>query len=557
MAATTSPSVKPVTEDLNSNIRTPDIPLGLIEGVVNALETDAPVAISIFEQLEALVLETPPRPSPGRIVGTTEDDLLAGSNQSDQIFALAGDDIVIALGGDDRIFGGGGADLVIAGAGSDLVEGGSGDDQISGDLGNDNLNGDDGVDVIFGGDDNDLVNGGNGGDRIFGEVGNDILNGNAGGDFFNGGAGADIISGGSGNDRAFGGAEDDDVFGNSGNDALNGDAGNDLLSGGSGNDIVFGGTENDILTGGDNTDRLIGGAGSDSLSGDRGNDRLIGVDPFIPAFGFGLGEIDTLSGGVGRDTFVLGQGTEVFYDDGGNSDFALISDFELFNQDVIELPAFLEPPAPAVAEVFFDAGQLLPDAQVIPTGTPAITGNLSSGNDVDLFQITLAGGGTFSATTASNLDSQLFLFDENGLGVFANDDSESTLQATLPAGSPLTPLEAGTYFLAISDFNNDPVSSQGNIFGFSEDFSPLQIPIGPGGGLPLSGFTGSGFGIGGDYAIALTGIEGQAISPLSLGASPAGLPFGTGISFENDLIAIVEGVALSQLNLFGGSFNFV
>jgi len=105
-------------------------------------------------------------------------------------------------------------------------------------------------------------------------------------------------------------------------------------------------------------DALVGGVGSDFLSGGSGNDTLIGVDPFVPAFGFGGTadnpvapfEIDTLTGGAGSDTFFLGDnGTvlgitredsrpEVYYVDGGNSDFALITDFNL-SEDVIQLPA--------------------------------------------------------------------------------------------------------------------------------------------------------------------------------------------------------------------------
>ena len=169
-----------------------------------------------------------------------------------------------------------------------------------------------------------------------------------------------------------------------------------------------------------------------------------------------------------------------------------------------------------------DAGQLLTEAQIIPSVEPtldSITGNLSSNNDVDLFQVTLTGGGTFSATTQGTdttvSDPQLFLFDENGFGVFGNDDFNS-LQPTLPAETPLTPLEPGTYFLAISSFNNDPVSSFGEIFASSDQFGQFGSVLettGPGGGAPLSGFTDAG-GSTGSYTIALTGVE--AASPFSL-----------------------------------------
>ncbi len=200
---------------------------------------------------------------------------------------------------------------------------------------------------------------------------------------------------------------------------------------------------------------------------------------------------------------VVGDTVDAIFDTGGDLIDAAI-DF-LGNGSVTEIG---------------DAGQLLADAQVIPPGAAtveSITGTLSSSNDVDLFQITLTGGGTFSATTEGTdttvSDPQLFLFDENGFGVLGNDDFNS-LQPTLRASSSLTPLEPGTYFLAISEYNNDPVSVGGLIFPdfpFNQVLGPTEI----GGELPLSGFTGGGFSLGsGDYTIALTGVE--AASPFSL-----------------------------------------
>ena len=367
---------------------------------------------------------------------------------------------------------------------------------------------------------------------------NDIIKGNNGAEILNGAAGNDILRGGSGNDRFFAGDGNDQLFGERGDDQLIADAGNDTVNGGEGNDIVFGGNGNDILTGEAGRDELVGGEGNDFLSGGNGDDRLTGVDPSIPGLGFVFGEIDSFTGGGGRDTFVLGAGTQVFYNDLGNTDYALINDFNI-SRDLIELPANPEPVTATATEIG-DAGQLLSNAQVIPGGTDFITGTISSNNDVDLFQITL-GGGTFSATTVGGaaFDTQLFLFDENGLLVAQNDDSDSslTLQSTLSvsptSGSTIpvtttgtTSLNPGTYFLAISSYDNDPVGS------------------------PLSDFTGDGFG-NGSYTIALTGVQGNSFS---LGSSPDGFPPGTAISFGNDLIAIVQGVSIPD---FSRGFVFV
>lgn len=489
------------------------------------------------------------------ISGTDESNFLAGTTGSDRIFGLAGDDTIIALAGDDQIFGGDGDDLIVAGDGIDVIEGGLGNDDISGDAGNDTINGGDGVDVINGGDGNDLIRGGNGGDRINGDAGDDLINGDTGNDNINGGDGADIISGDAGSDRIFGGAGNDNISGGIGDDQLNGDAGDDLVQGGAGNDIVFGGTGfgNDTLTGGDGADTLIGGAGNDNLSGGNGIDRLIGVEPFAPGFEFIFDEIDTLTGGANRDTFVLGSTTDLYYDNGGISDYALITDFNI-SEDVIELPLFTRTANASVAEIG-DAGQSLLDSQIIPGGSGtlnSISGTLSSGNDVDLYQITLTGGGTFSASTVGNsfADTQLFLFDQNGFGVIANDQASGTSQSTLFETTPLAP---GTYFLAITGYDNDPVSQGGLIF--PTGFGPDETVVGPtevGGGSPLSGFTGNGFGASDFYTITLTGV--QATPPLSLGSISINNVVGTGISFNNDLIAVVQGVSISD---FSNGFVFV
>lgn len=370
---------------------------------------------------------------------------------------------------------------------------------------------------------NDILQGTQSADVISGLGGNDTINGLGGNDILNGGPGLDILNGGNGNDNLLGLSGNDNLSGGTGADLLDGGTGNDSLFGQGGNDQVLGGQGNDTLNGDIGNDNVTGGVGNDSLVGGAGNDTLIGVDP---AQGFGAGELDTLNGGAGSDRFVLGQGAEVFYDNSGNSEFALISDFNL-SQDVIQLPNF----QPGNVNEIGDTGQNISNAQVIPSGTTlleTISGTISSDNDVDLYQITLAGE-PFSATTtnAAVFDTQLFLFDEDGVLLAGNDDSDSS-QSTLSDSS----LDAGTYFLGISSFNNDP-----------------NDPV----GSELSGFTGDGFS-NGDYTIELTGVVSAPSPAFSLGASPANLPPGTGIFFENDLIGIVQGVSIPNFN---SGFDFV
>ena len=135
-----------------------------------------------------------------------------------------------------------------------------------------------------------------------------------------------------------------------------------------------------------------------------------------------------------------------------------------------------------------DAGQLPSTAQPVNSPTDgttvnAISGNLDNDNDVDLYQLFLTEGQPFTANTVdgTEVDTQLFLFDGSGLGLSSNDDTASTLlQSTVPLNEPFTPAASGTYYLGISSYDNDPLSSQGYIFGASGE------PTGPGAGLPLS-----------------------------------------------------------------------
>jgi hypothetical protein len=175
---------------------------------------------------------------------------------------------------------------------------------------------------------------------------------------------------------------------------------------------------------------------------------------------------------------------------------------------------------PATITEIGDAGELLGTAQVAdsqPGGTSLtnIYGFLESGG-ADLFRIYLTGGQTFSATTtlsgdANFFDSQLFLFDSAGMGIYANDDDDnSPPQSTLPASISFTPSASGTYYLAISGSGYLPASAGGSIFpvsgGLLDPTSGVVGPTGPGGGSALSTWL-STSSENGDYDIALTGAE--------------------------------------------------
>jgi hypothetical protein len=156
-----------------------------------------------------------------------------------------------------------------------------------------------------------------------------------------------------------------------------------------------------------------------------------------------------------------------------------------------------------------DSGDLPAQAQSIDgRGAPTeITGTLDGDDDVDLYALCLEGGGTFSAAVSAGEfeETQLFLFDAAGRGVYFSDDlSGSDYRSFLPANHPLTPASPGVYYLALSSFNNDPLSASGEIFP-NEPYTVIHGPTGPGGADPVSSWSGVGDELGGTYAIDITG----------------------------------------------------
>lgn len=117
-----------------------------------------------------------------------------------------------------------------------------------------------------------------------------------------------------------------------------------------------------------------------------------------------------------------------------------------------------------------DAGQRLRNAQVFPsrgsgTSFDAISGNLSDAEDIDLYQLSLTAGQPFTASTVGGtaINTELFLFDSNGLGILASNESTG-FQSTLPFYQPFIPERSGIYYLGVSSYDINPRNSQGDIF---------------------------------------------------------------------------------------------
>ncbi len=98
---------------------------------------------------------------------------------------------------------------------------------------------------------------------------------------------------------------------------------------------VIGSKNDDKIVGSDKKCKLTGGGGNDTITGGNKNDRITGSDSTAR----GIGEVDTLTGGGGRDKFILGDKNGAYYIGKGKDDYALITDFNLF-QDSINLGGF-------------------------------------------------------------------------------------------------------------------------------------------------------------------------------------------------------------------------
>lgn len=97
-----------------------------------------------------VITKRPPQPKGRRIVGTKNNDYLAGKG---------GNDTILGLGGNDTILGGGGDDVLRGGTGNDIITGGPGADRIFGELGSD---------TIFAADgERDVIDCGPGTDRVY------------------------------------------------------------------------------------------------------------------------------------------------------------------------------------------------------------------------------------------------------------------------------------------------------------------------------------------------------------------------------------------------------
>lgn len=130
-----------------------------------------------------------------------------------------------------------------------------------------------------------------------------------------------------------------------------------------------------------------------------------------------------------------------------------------------------------------------------------------------MYRIRITNPLQFSAFTIGAIglvpDPQLFLFDNIGRGVYANDEAFGS-QPELPVGHPLGPALPGIYFLAIGRFDNEPLGAGGFLFTQNQGTAVNGPDLTAGGAGPVLAWSDNVSGrIDFDslYGIALTGAD--------------------------------------------------
>ncbi len=331
---------------------------GVRQLAVTALDQDTLSATDFFTLSIA-------GPLPRILVGTSENDVVAGGR---------GDDTLSGLAGNDTLNGGAGHDLLDGGTGSDTMVGTTGNDTYVVDAAGDVVTelADEGTDTVhtstfiytLGANVENLILTGAGPNSGIGNSLNNQLTGNAGANLLDGKAGTDTMAGAAGNDvymvdhvgdvvveqvnegvdsvlttvsyqlptnvehvvltgsaaiNGTGNDLDNTLTGNSAANVLIGLAGNDIYMIGAGDTIIE--TENS------GTDTVMSSL-THTLAANVENLTLVGFNT-INATGNELDNVlngllnlagNTLAGGAGNDTYVIGSGDTVVEAVGGGTD---------------------------------------------------------------------------------------------------------------------------------------------------------------------------------------------------------------------------------------------
>jgi subtilisin-like proprotein convertase family protein len=107
---------------------------------------------------------------------------------------------------------------------------------------------------------------------------------------------------------------------------------------------------------------------------------------------------------------------------------------------------------------------------------PSVSGTISTPSDVDIFEIRICQPTVFSAQSAADFDTQLFLFNSNAVALAHSDDDGSGLNARI---TNIFVPSAGVYYLAVSSYDVDPIDSASAAIWTTEGILTERAPDGP------------------------------------------------------------------------------
>jgi hypothetical protein len=206
--------------------------------------------------------------------------------------------------------------------------------------------------------------------------------------------------------------------------------------------------------------------------------------------------------------------------------------------------------APALADTVTASGAgALPSTAQDLTGVNVtqILGNLDFPFGVDMFKINITDFADFSAMTIGPgafgvPDTELFLFDASGLGVYANGDADgANTLSCLPSAdgsnpcSPsrppgVGPATDGKCYLAITRSANGPTSIDGEIFTILTSTDVVGPDLTMGGNSPITAWDGNVF-TGPDFDLTAFDITLTGTSPITTPEPATWALIATGLVF--------------------------
>lgn len=266
------------------------------------------------------------------INGTSGNDTLVGTTDSDLIRGREGDDIIVGGFGNDILYGDEGDDtFVLTGSqGMDSYYGGTGNDSIVVtdaslftyvEIG---INWLDSVEAIINSTTKDTYIKADGTLDLTGVALVDI-------DGFRGSAGNDYLTGAETYNSSTSSWSGISIWGYAGNDELTGTSLGDTLDGGDGDDVLYGQGGNDTLLGGAGNDILVGGTGNDTLTGGAGTDFFWfengdGVDT-ITDFAVGVDKI-AVGTSISSVNLFYYNGTSTLIEFDGGANYAILTNVD-------------------------------------------------------------------------------------------------------------------------------------------------------------------------------------------------------------------------------------